>query len=119
MKLVVQRVLNGSVSVNNNLVGSINQGVIVLVGFGKNDSIDQSEILFPWAKKHIMNLRLWPDEKEKGKAWKHSVLDKGLGVLLISQFTLYGIDFKFLIDFFLSSSQERPLGGGNQTSIQL
>ena len=45
MKLVVQRVTNASVEVNNSIVGKINEGLMVLVGFGLNDSVKEADYL--------------------------------------------------------------------------
>jgi len=80
MRVVVQRSINSSVMVNNEIVGKINQGLVLLVGFTHTDT---SQDLDYMANK-IVNLRLF-DGKEK----EESLLEKGYEILCISQFTLY------------------------------
>jgi D-tyrosyl-tRNA(Tyr) deacylase len=57
MKLVVQRVTNASVEVDEKIVGEINEGLMVLVGFGVNDTQKEADYL---AKK-LTKLRIFPD----------------------------------------------------------
>lgn len=83
MKLVVQRVKNAKLSVNNKLVSQIKQGLVVFVGIGKDDKIEDLDF---YAKK-VSALRIFEDENEKMNL---SVKDVGGEILLISQFTLYG-----------------------------
>ena len=83
MKAVLQRVKNASVSVDGQVVGSIGQGLMVLVGIGRDDTVKDAE----WIADKIVNLRIF--ETEEGKLDK-SLLDMGGELLLVSQFTLYG-----------------------------
>lgn len=83
MKVVVQRAGTSSVKVNENIVGNINSGLVLLVGFTDTDTIDTLKFM---AKK-IVNLRIFPDEKG---IMNKSILDYGGDILSISQFTLYG-----------------------------
>lgn len=83
MRAVVQRVTKASVSVDNQIVGKINHGVVVLLGVGKEDSIEDAKYL---AEK-IVNLRIFDDEAGKMNL---SLLDVKGEALIISQFTLYG-----------------------------
>ena len=82
MKVVVQRSLNSSVSVNNKIVGKIDKGIVLLVGFTEGDN---EEIIDKMVKK-IVNLRIFDDETG---VMNKSLLDTGGSILSISQFTLY------------------------------
>lgn len=82
MKLVVQRVSNASVEVGSEIVGSIDEGLMVLVGFGENDTEREADYL---AKK-LLKLRIFPDENGR---MNRSVNDIGGKLLLVPQFTLY------------------------------
>jgi len=81
MKTVIQRVKKASVSINNELYSEINQGILVLFGVEKGDTLEQAEFL---ADK-IVNLRIFEDENEKMNL---SLLDIKGEILVVSQFTL-------------------------------
>ena len=83
MKIVVQRCENANVFVDKKIVGSIDKGLVLLVGFTKGDSIE--EITYMVDK--VTNLRIFDDEEG---VMNKSLLDVGGDVLSISQFTLYG-----------------------------
>ena len=83
MKIVVQRCENANVSVDKKIVGTIDKGLVLLVGFTKGDSIE--EITYMVDK--VTNLRIFDDEEG---IMNKSLLDVGGDVLSISQFTLYG-----------------------------
>ena len=83
MRAVVQRVSSASVSSEGRLLGEIGPGLLVLVGIGKGDGLEQVR----WMCEKIAKLRIFYDESGK---MNKSVLDVGGGVLLVSQFTLYG-----------------------------
>jgi D-aminoacyl-tRNA deacylase len=114
MRLVMQRVTSSCVKVDGNLIGSVGNGMNVLVGITHGDSEEDVEICL----KKIMKTRLWPsneayEERMKAKAkeeaseggdssttvdskdakpavdWAASVTETGYGLLLVSQFTLY------------------------------
>ena len=82
MKVLVQRSGEASVQVNDQTVGSIDQGLVVFVGFTDGDTIDKIEYL---ARK-IVNLRIFPDENG---VMNKNLLDYGGKILSVSQFTLY------------------------------
>ena len=82
MKLVIQRVKEASVEVDNKVVGKINKGYLVLVGVSKTDT---KEIADKYIQKMI-NLRIFEDENGKTNL---SLKDVGGEILLVSQFTLY------------------------------
>ncbi|MBO6123386.1 MAG: D-tyrosyl-tRNA(Tyr) deacylase [Methanobrevibacter sp.] len=82
MKLVVQRVTSASVEVDGNIVGEIDEGLMVLVGFGQSDTTKEADYL---AGK-LAKLRIFEDENGR---MNKSVKDIGGQVLLVPQFTLY------------------------------
>ena len=83
MRAVVQRVQNASVSVDEKVVGKINYGYMILVGFTEGDNDTNIEAMV----KKILNLRIMDDENG---VMNKSILDIGGEILSISQFTLYG-----------------------------
>ncbi|REJ21395.1 MAG: D-tyrosyl-tRNA(Tyr) deacylase [Bacillaceae bacterium] len=83
MKVVVQRARNANVKVDGQVVGSIEFGLMVLVGVTHEDTEKDAEFL---ADK-VANLRIFEDEEGKMNL---SLLDVGGEVLSVSQFTLYG-----------------------------
>ena len=82
MKVVCQRVKEAMVRVNNEIVGSINEGLLILVGFNKEDTIKNIEEM----SKKIVNLRIFNDDSG---VMNLSLLDKDYSILSVSQFTLY------------------------------
>ncbi|MCM3762282.1 D-aminoacyl-tRNA deacylase [Alkalihalobacillus oceani] len=83
MKVVLQRTKQASVEVNNEVVGSIEAGLTLLVGITHEDTNDDADYL---AEK-IAHLRIFEDENGK---MNHSILEAGGQILSVSQFTLYG-----------------------------
>lgn len=82
MRLVVQRSLESSVSVNGKIVGKIDFGLVVLVGFSTTDTEKNIDYLI----KKLINLRIFDDENH---IMNKSILDVSGSILSISQFTLY------------------------------
>lgn len=82
MKIVVQRVKNAQVDVDNKIVGKINQGFLVLLGVTHNDTKEQADYLV----KKLCKLRVFTDDKDKMNL---SVKDIKGELLIVSQFTLY------------------------------
>lgn len=82
MKLVVQRSKKSKVTVDNKIVGKIENGLVVLVGFKNNDTIEEIKKL----TKKLVNLRIFDDENH---IMNKSILDVNGSILSISQFTLY------------------------------
>lgn len=83
MRCVVQRVYSAAVHVDGLEVGSIDQGLLVFVGFGRDDD---ETVIEPMLNK-LLKLRIFADEEGK---MKHNVVDANGKMLLVSQFTLYG-----------------------------
>ena len=82
MKLVVQRVTSASVEVDDDIVGAIDEGLMVLVGFGENDTTKEADYL----ARRLAKLRIFHDENGR---MNRSVVDIGGKLLLVPQFTLY------------------------------
>ena len=82
MKLLIQRSKKSKVIVDNKIVGEIEKGLVVLVGFTHKDTIDDIKRL---AKK-LVNLRIFDDDNH---IMNKSILDVKGQILSISQFTLY------------------------------
>ncbi|HWO57368.1 MAG TPA: D-aminoacyl-tRNA deacylase [bacterium] len=82
MRICLQRVRSGRVKVDNEVVGEIESGLVLLVGFKTGDDESQIE---PMARR-IANLRIFEDDQGKMNL---SLLDLGYSVLVVSQFTLY------------------------------
>ena len=83
MKLVIQRVKNASVEVEQKVVGEIEKGFLVLIGIKVGDTKQQADYLV----KKVCNLRVFEDENEKMNL---SLIDVEWKLLIVSQFTLYG-----------------------------
>ncbi len=83
MKVVVQRSLKSSVSVDDKIVGKIDSGLVLLVGF----HVDDQEKDMDYMVKKVLNLRIFDDD---AGVMNRSILDVGGSILSISQFTLYG-----------------------------
>ena len=83
MRAVVQRVTEASVTVDNELVGAIGPGVMVLIGVSSEDTDKDLKYI----SEKVPNLRIFDDENG---VMNRSLLDAGGSILAVSQFTLYG-----------------------------
>lgn len=83
MRIVLQRSKKASVTVDGQIVGEIDKGLVLLVGVTHEDTAEAARFL---ADK-VVNLRIFEDEEGK---MNHSLLDVGGSILSVSQFTLYG-----------------------------
>lgn len=82
MKFVIQRVSHASVMVEQNIIGSIGKGFLILIGIGKEDSTKEADALI----RKMCNLRIFEDGDGKTNL---ALKDVNGEILLISQFTLY------------------------------
>ena len=82
MKIVIQRASEASVTINNEKVAEINQGLVVLLGIEDADTADDIK----WLSSKIVNLRIFNDENE---VMNCSVKDVNADIILVSQFTLH------------------------------
>jgi len=83
MRIVLQRVKSAKVYINNQIIGQISKGLLLLLAIHKNDTIAQADFLCD----KCVSLRIFPDENGK---MNKSLLDISGSVLVVSQFTLYG-----------------------------
>jgi D-aminoacyl-tRNA deacylase len=83
MRVVLQRVSRASVSIDGRIAGAIGRGFCLLVGLTHGDT----DVAVDWMAEKVVGLRLFPDAEGKMNLGLDEV---GGGVLVISQFTLYG-----------------------------
>ncbi len=83
MKAVIQRASRAAVRVDGQTVGEIGRGLLVLLGIGKSDTDATSD----WMINKLLSLRIFADD---GGKMNRSVTDVAGGILVVSQFTLYG-----------------------------
>ena len=83
MRVVVQRVSRAEVRIDGHVKGSIGPGLLLLVGF----KADDSDAILSWMAEKIIGLRIFGDDDGK---MNRSLAEIGGGLLVVSQFTLYG-----------------------------
>jgi D-tyrosyl-tRNA(Tyr) deacylase len=83
MRVLLQRVVRASVTIDGRVAGSIGPGFCLLVGFTHGDGIEQAE----WMADKVAGLRVFADDAGK---MNRSLAEVGGQVLVVSQFTLYG-----------------------------
>lgn len=83
MRVVVQKVSRASVTVEGTVTGAIGKGLVLLVGFTHDDTVED----LIWMVDKVINLRIFEDADEKMNL---SLVDVGGEILSVSQFTLYG-----------------------------
>src|SRR5216117_2872654 len=98
MRVVLQRVSRAAVRVGDRSVGRISQGFLVLAGFAPTDTDAQ----LSWMAEKILGLRVFGDAEGK---MNHDLADVGGGVLVVSQFTLYGDASKGRRPSFIGAAQ--------------
>jgi len=82
MRVVIQRVSEAAVTVEENVVGSIGPGLLLLLGIEDEDTVEDIE----WLCGKVAKMRIFNDEEGK---MNHSVQDVDGGLLVVSQFTLH------------------------------
>lgn len=83
MRLVIQRVREARVTVNDGVTGSIRTGLLVFLGVSRTDTVEDADYLTG----KLLGLRIFPDEEGK---MNRNVQEAGGSLLVVSQFTLYG-----------------------------
>jgi len=84
MRVVIQRVLEADVTINNETKAAISKGLLILAGIGYDDDDDDIE----WLSKKVVQLRIFDDEQ---KVPNLSIKEIGGEILLVSQFTLHAM----------------------------
>ena len=84
MRAVVQRVSSARVRIDGRIAGEIDRGLLLLIGVGRDDTADD----VGYVVRKVLELRIF--EGEDGKPMDRSVVEISGGVLVVSQFTLYG-----------------------------
>lgn len=98
MRATIQRVLEASVKVDNNIVSEINKGLVVLLGIEDEDTSDDLE----WLSSKISKLRIFPDDKAP---MNKSILDIDGDIIVVSQFTLFASTKKGNRPSFINSGE--------------
>ena len=86
MRVVLQRVSRAEVRIDGRVAGAISRGFLLLVGFTADDA-ENAEDRLAWMADKVVSLRLFPDSEAKMNL---GLEDIGGGILVVSQFTLYG-----------------------------
>ncbi len=111
MRALLQRVSRGSVTVENQVVGKIERGLVVLVGVTQTDNDESAYLL---AQK-VANLRIFEDEAGKMNL---SALDLNAELLVVSQFTLYANAVRGRRPDFLAAARPEQAGPLVETFAQ-
>lgn len=82
MRVLIQRVTHASVTINNEIVSAVKQGLLILIGIEDSDNLDDID----WLTKKITALRIFDDESG---VMNRSVADVNGEILVVSQFTLH------------------------------
>lgn len=98
MRAVVQRVRKANVTIDNKVHGEIGTGLLVFIAIANSDTAETMQ----WMCNKLTNLRIFPDENDK---MNKSVLDCDGGILIISNFTLYGDVRKGFRPSFIEAAQ--------------
>jgi len=83
MRIVIQRVKEARVEANGQVTGTIGAGLVILLGIAKTDSYQDADYMV----EKILNLRIFPDDSGK---MNRSLLEVNGGLLIVSNFTVYG-----------------------------
>jgi D-tyrosyl-tRNA(Tyr) deacylase len=87
MRVVIQKVSEASVTIDEEIVSQISKGLLVLVGVEDSDTDDDIE----WLSKKIIQLRIFPDDNG---VMNRSILDESGDIIVVSQFTLHALTKK-------------------------
>jgi D-aminoacyl-tRNA deacylase len=83
MRVLVQRVSSAQVRIDGQVVGQVGRGLLALVGVTHGDTVDTAQ----WCAGRVAGLRIFADDQGK---MNRAVTEVGGGILVVSQFTLYG-----------------------------
>tara|TARA_Y100001936_G_scaffold239040_1_gene271567 strand:- start:3427 stop:3891 length:465 start_codon:yes stop_codon:yes gene_type:complete len=114
MRFLIQKVRSAEVSVEKNIIGKIEDGLCVFVGYKNNDTIEDINYLV----NKLVNMRIFPNEN-KTKYFDKSILETKYKILLISQFTLYADNKKGRRPSFLLAAKSETAKNLYKTTIEL
>tara|TARA_B100002052_G_C15773401_1_gene548038 strand:- start:276 stop:740 length:465 start_codon:yes stop_codon:yes gene_type:complete len=114
MRFLIQKVRSAEVSVEKNIIGKIEDGLCVFVGYKNNDTIEDINYLV----NKLVNMRIFPNEN-KTKYFDKSILETKYKILLISQFTLYADNKKGRRPSFLLAAKSEIAKNLYKTTIEL
>ena len=114
MRFLIQKVSSAEVSVEKNIIGKIEDGLCVFVGYKNNDTIEDINYLV----NKLVNMRIFPNEN-KTKYFDKSILETKYKILLISQFTLYADNKKGRRPSFLLAAKSEIAKNLYKTTIEL
>ena len=114
MRFLIQKVRSAEVSVEKNIIGKIQDGLCVFVGYKNNDTIEDINYLV----NKLVNMRIFPNEN-KTKYFDKSILETKYKILLISQFTLYADNKKGRRPSFLLAAKSEIAKNLYKTTIEL
>ena len=109
MRVVIQKVKRASVKVNNQIISEIKYGLMILVGYELDDTIED----ITWLVNKIINLRIFNDHNNKMNL---SLKDTDGDILLVSQFTLHASTKKGNRPSFINSLNPAPACRSVETS---
>lgn len=102
MKAIIQRVAKASVTVSDELISSIQNGLCVLVGIGRDDTEKDLDYIV----RKILSIRLFENPENENTKWNKSVVDRDFEILCVSQFTLQSTLKGTKPDFHLAMNSE-------------
>lgn len=112
MRVVVQRVLEASVKVNNQIVGKIDNGLLVLAGYEEDDN----DLDIEWIARKIIGLRIFNDLQQ---VMNLSISEIQGNILLVSQFTLHASTKKGNRPSYIKASKPQDAIGKYEKTITL
>ena len=88
MRLLIQRILKGAVTVDGKIVGKVGKGIHILLGVTHTDTEADIEYMV----NRVLALNLWMKDKStmEKKTWDTNLVQNGYDIMVVSQFTLYG-----------------------------
>lgn len=101
MRIILQRVSDAKLSVDDKLLAEIKEGLVVFIGFYDGDN----ENLIDEMVDKILNLKLWEDKN--GAMWKETVKSLNYELLLVPNFTLYALPKGGKMDFHLAMKADK------------
>ncbi|CAI5471570.1 unnamed protein product [Closterium sp. Yama58-4] len=102
MRAVLHRVTSAQIEVEGRMVAEIGPGLVVLLGLQEGDTEDDSQQI----RQSILSIPMWPGE-EGDATIRLNVVEKGLDLLVVSQFTLFGQSKGTRLNFHAAMAQDK------------